>query len=61
VNDWRVRCIELAMMVRRHEKERMITDKLDMWRRAREILELAKQEDKDRQPELFDIDHGGHA
>ena len=44
INDWRVLCIELALMVRLHEKERMRSDKLDMWRRARELLELAKKE-----------------
>ena len=45
MNVWRVRCIELAQMVSNHEKERMRSDKLNMWRRAKELLELAKQDE----------------
>ena len=41
--DWRAKCLELALLVDLHRRERMIEDKKRAWRMAREILETARR------------------
>lgn len=43
---WRIRCLELARQVNRHEKTRLIADKQKAWEMAREILAAEKFDDK---------------
>lgn len=40
--DWKAMCIELALLVDLHRRERMIEDKKKAWRMAREILDLRR-------------------
>ena len=44
--DWKRRCLELAGVVDRHRKERMVNDKKQAWVMAQELIELGKREDK---------------
>jgi hypothetical protein len=38
LTNWKSKCLELAKLVNRHEKDRMIADKKAAWKLAREIL-----------------------
>ena len=44
--DWRRRGLELAGVVNRHQKDRMLNDRDLGWKIAKELLRLAKIEDK---------------
>jgi len=45
--DWHLRCIELARIVDRHHRERMLKDKKLAWNMASELIELDKKMNKD--------------
>ena len=44
MTDWKSKCLELAEMVDRHRRKRMIVDKVKAWTMARELLDLARKE-----------------
>ena len=47
--DWKRRCFELATIVDRHRKERMLTDRKEAWEMARKLLTLYKLENKSQE------------
>jgi hypothetical protein len=40
--DWECKCMELAKIVDKHRRERMLEDKKAAWKLAREILDLRR-------------------
>ena len=47
--DWKRRALELAEMVNRHRRDRMINDMKLGWEIAEELIELSKREGKAQQ------------
>ena len=41
MTDWKSKCLELAELVDRHRRERMLVDKVKAWKLAKEILKEA--------------------
>ena len=52
--DWKRRALELAEVVNRHRRDRMINDMKLGWEIAEELIELGKRETKAQQKFLED-------